>query len=410
VIETVAVPQPYDKSELSYSEAARLARATIDADQSLTTCRGRTQQAIEHVVDNWHRSRAALRRLEKFLATYRLGDAGLARRRTIDDHDDDGAEDRRNRPAWLSAWVVWPVIAVSAIYDTVFFAETFKTAIDQDPGAPLWEQAIAYIPGVLIAMALIIAGSKLAEPLFRHRARASRRPVRGRLTWRIVLSRVFVNWRPAEEDRSPKDPLWPSWPLPVAFAIFVVGVLGLWAYYRAGAMSEALRWPMVTLLLLLTISAIAFKAFAHNPHADRERSTRGALTRSTEDLEELEIAARQALADLIAAWQELQTVIEDAAATSRRHIVEAWSEIADDRARHGLTGNVAPSFASEDSEVSNGAVFAGLLAPILRDRVLMDNGMSIERYLPGPLEDELEAIMTALTGQLAEAMIKDVQR
>ncbi|XVU20897.1 hypothetical protein ACQPZJ_26890 [Actinoplanes sp. CA-054009] len=268
--------EPYDRDELSYAESARLTRATMAAEAAIVAARDGIREAHRRLVTAWHRGETAVRRVEEYAAGHRHGEAGRSRRRVLDRHAGDGAEDRRARPRWLSWWLVWPLILISAAYDTAFFAETFQTALDVPEDAPAWQNAISYIPGFGIAMALILCGSWLAVPLLRHRNRAERRPTRGRLDWPIVLSRTFRRWRPAVESRRPGDLPWPSWPLPVAFLLALVGVMGTWAWLRGGdLLDQRLRGPLAALLVLLTVSAIAFKASAHNPFQDPGRRVAG---------------------------------------------------------------------------------------------------------------------------------------
>ena len=406
LLQIAARPEKYEKGELSYAESARLTRAAIAADAVITAAREGIRQNFRRLVTAWHSGETAVRQVEDFAAGHRLGEAGRSRRRVLDRHAGDGPEDRRARPRWLSWWMVWPLILMSAAYDTAFFASTFQTALDMPRDAPWWHKAISYIPGFGIAMALILAGSWLAVPLLRHRSRAERRTMRGRLNWRVVLSRTFLRWRPNPDSRRPDDLPWPSWPLPVGFLLVLLGVLGMWAWFRGdGLIDGRLQGPLVALLVLLTVSAIAFKASAHNPFMDRDVESRAELSGSRREVTRLETGARAELGELTAAWQDFHAAVEDAAAESRRPIIEAWAEIADERGRHGLTGAVAPHFASADNDMS-GVVFEGLLpAPAVRTLVLGDAADSVDRYQPVVLEERLTVALRELTAQLSRTMM-----
>ncbi|WP_067498415.1 hypothetical protein [Actinoplanes sp. TFC3] len=406
IIDVVALPEKYDRTELSYAEAALLTRAGLAADESLAEAHPRIQDAADRLAQAWHRAAAALQRLAEFEAEQALREAGRACRRVRDRHAGDGPEDRRHRPFWLRAPLVWTLIMVSAIYDTVFFATIFQNAIDLRDDAPLWEKAISYIPGFGIAMALILSGSMLAVPLFRHRARAERRRLRGRLDWRVVLSRTFLVWRRNADQRADQDLPWPSWPFPVAFVALVLAVLGVWAWLRGRSMFDpSMRWPLVALLLLLTVSAITFKAVAHNPFADRSAEASKQLRQARDRLAKLEIKARREIGAITTAGQKLQAANEEAAAAARRHVTQAWSDIADQRGRHGLTGPVAPGFAPVTKDDLVGCLmFAGLQAPALRVRVLDYGITAVDSYHAEQLEKQLDEVLKRLNDQLATAL------
>ncbi|RKR87250.1 hypothetical protein BDK92_1524 [Micromonospora pisi] len=401
----VAVPQPYEVRQLSHAEAARLARAAVSADETLSAAHHPIRHAGDALLDAWHRARSAIQRLSVLESEQELLIAATAKRTVVERHARDGAEDRTARTKWLKPGVVWTVIMLSALYDTFFFATSFRDALDAVDDLSTPEFWVSFIPGVAIAVALILSGSWLAVPLFRHRLRAERRRQRGRLNWRIVLRRTFVDWRPEEQEREPDDLPWPSWPLPVAFATLVVCVLGLWAWLRGADMQDELRWPMVALLLLLTLAAIALKASAHNPYADRAEAVERELVEVTGRYRTLEAEARTSLGAHGKAWQEMHVVTEDAAAAARRPVVQAWAEIADDRARHGLTGMIAPDFAALDEEdVAGCQLFDGLGGPPLRTRVLRYGREAIAQYHPDRLAEDLDQQLARLNAQLSTGL------
>ncbi|GAB3150619.1 hypothetical protein GCM10027290_38450 [Micromonospora sonneratiae] len=399
----VAVPETYPVGELSHSESARLTRATIAADQALAASHQAIRTAADRLVDAWRHSRSALQMLAAFEAEHSLLTAAQGQRDVVTRHARDGAEDRRHRPGWLHPWLVWAMILASAIYDTVFFATAFRDMIDAPDNLLTIEYWVSYVPGFAIAMALILSGSWLAVPLFRHRHRAERRPLRRRLTWKVLLYRMFVAWRPADERRSDDDLPWPSWVLPVAFTSLVLGVLGIWAWLRGGSLQQpGLRLPMVALLLLLTIAAIAFKASAHNPYADTARKAQQELRSATARYTLLEAQAREKLAAHAKSWQETHTVTEEAAASARWRLMDAWAEIAEERAGHGLTGMVAPRFVSVDGDiVVTNQVFTGMAGPPLGMEVLGYTRQTLAKYHPDLLEHELATLVDRLNEQLA---------
>ncbi|MEV6298732.1 hypothetical protein AB0M02_04925 [Actinoplanes sp. NPDC051861] len=399
-------PGPYKRDELSYAEAAVLTRAVRTAGESLDQASAAIRTASAALVSAWHETGAALERLELFQAGQRLGHAGAERRAVVEAHRHDGPEDRRAQPWWHREPVVWTMILLAAVYDTYFFATTFQDALDTDPNGPWYEQAIAYIPGVSIAIALVLAGYLLSESLSRHRSRAERRPVRGRLNWRIVFRRTFVEWRPEEQRRSPNDLPWPSWPLAIGFTLLVVGVLGLWAWLRGAdpdVRDVTVQWPMVALLVLLTMSAIMLKAVSNNSFARRDARSRTELTAARVERDALEVAARQRIAELTDAWYRLQAVLDDALAVARRQFTDAWAQIAEERERHQRTGAIAPAFTSGEGSIG-GEVYQGLTVPALPLQSLENGREALDRYAPKTAEDRLDRILKLLMEQLRKAM------
>ncbi|SCG67929.1 hypothetical protein [Micromonospora coxensis] len=400
--EPVATPEPYRVDELSHTEAAQLVRAKADAEATLVTHHSRVQGAGDRLIDTWRRTKLALHRLEELLSRRELTAAATGQDLVEREHAGDGAEDRRNRPGWQHPLLVWTVIFISAIYDTFFFAQAFRSAIDTGTELSTVESLVSYLPGFGIFMGLVLAGSWLAVPLFRHRSRAERRRWRRRLDWQVVLRRIFVRWRPEDEERRPDELPWPSWVLPVTFTVLMVGILAFWAWLRGDRIQQPhLRWPLVALLVLLTVSAIAFKASAYNPYAERQRRVKRRAKLAGRRYERLRAEAQGLLGAHEKAWQELHLTVEDAANAVRRHLTDAWTEIAEARARHGLTGTVSPAFTTTaDDDVTDLRLFEGLTGPSLRLSTLRLVRDLLDRHHPNILDRELTDLLRRLDGQL----------
>ncbi|AEB43133.1 hypothetical protein [Micromonospora maris] len=395
----VATPEPYPAGALSHGEAARLLGAKNEAEAALRAAHEGLLQASADLIGAWHQTRAALHRLALFAASRELYEATQELRRNDHEHADDRPEDRRERPIWQHPGVVWTVILISAVYDTVFFSDALRSAIDAPVGVLNFEYWASLVPGVGIAVALILAGSWLAVPLFRHRAWVDRRQLRGRLSLQTVLRRLVV-WRAEEEHRTPADPPWPAWALPLTFAGLVVGVLGTWAWIRGDQSEFGKGWPMVALLVLLTISAIAFKANAYHPEADRAARIKRRLLATSQRGETLSSEARDHLDAYEKSWHKLSQTKEDASGAMRRPITRVWEEVAEERARHGLTGMVAPSFQhAAEGDVVGDQIFEGLAGPPLRDTALRRVGELLDTHHHETLADELAALERQLEAQ-----------
>ncbi|MEU1751143.1 hypothetical protein ABZ436_00560 [Micromonospora matsumotoense] len=403
--EPVATPEPYRPDQLSHTESARLVQAKADAEEALTAYHSGLKRAGDRMVDAWHRAKVGLHRLEVLLAERELGAAARREQQVEREHATDGVEDRRHRPGWQHPVLVWAVILLSAVYDTVFFASSFRDAIDAVDDVRTVEYWVSFLPGFGIFMALTLAGYWLGVPLFRHRARAERRRWRRRLGWRILLRRVFVMWRPEDEERHPGELPWPSWVLPVSFAVLVVGVLAGWAWLRGGRLLMSdLQLPLVGLLVLLTVSAIAFKAGAHNPVADRAKRAGRRRRDVRRRYDRLKGESQAQLAGHEKAWQELHLAVEGAVTGVWQHVTDAWTEIAEGRARHGLTGMVAPGFVtSGDTDASARTLFTGLTGPSLRLETLRVMQDLLDRHRPEVLSAEQVALTEQLNAQLDAA-------
>jgi hypothetical protein len=399
-------PVRYEAAQLSYAEAARLARARESAGEALVEAYDGIREAVARLDRARHRVGVALNRLSSLVSERRLGRAGEAFRRVLDEHAGDGAEDRRTRPVWQSAPVVWGLILICAVYDTFFFATTFQVALDTPADAPWWEKAVAYVPGLGIAMALIVAGTLIGKPLFRHRSRAERRSERGPLNWRIVLARTFREWRPGKDRREAGDLPWPSWPLPVSFLLLVLAVLGVWAWLRGNDLrDQSLRWPLVALLLLLTIAAVLLKAIAENPFADHWALSRKRLeaVRRTARLREKEV--RREITGLTDSWYRLQAVTEQATAAARRELIDAWIEIAESREQHQRTGPISPAFAQPGAtDRVTVTFFDGVDGPPMRALVLDQAWKALEEAAPMQFSDRLDELLEMMDRQLEAAM------
>lgn len=392
-----AEPEKYRPDQLSYTEAAQLARAREDAADILTGAHDGVQKSVTRLEKARHGAGAALQSYSVLLAEGRIRAAAEGRRRVLDEHRPDGPEDRRSRPRWQSAPVVWGLILISALYDTFFFANTFRVALDTSSDASRVERLIAYVPGIGIAIALLVAGALIGKPLFRHRSRAERRPRRGPLNWRVVFDRTFRTWRTGVDERAPDGLPWPSWPLPVAFLLLVLGVLGYWAWLRGedeSSRNERLQWPLVALLLLLTVSAILLKAIAENAFADRDQRSRRSLRLARWHSWFLERRARRRIAVLTTAWYRLQAVVDEAETAARRRLTDAWVAIAEAREQHQRTGGIAPAFAGvvADDRV-DGPFFAGLAGPPLRTPMLDQGRELLGECVPERFHDQLEDLL-----------------
>jgi hypothetical protein len=349
-------PKPYQREQLSNAEAATLTTAKAAADGVVAAARPSIDATSRALLEREQAAGAALHRLDLFTRGGALATARDAVRTVVARHEHDGPEDRRRRPAWAK-WALWLTVPAAGIYDTAFFAAVFLRLVDGEASLSSPEFYIALLPGVVITVALLVAGHWLAEALVRARAHTERTPSR------------TLPWRRATTRQRAKDALpWPHWLLPVVFAVLVLGTLTLWAHNRAlESQSAAVTVPTIgvaLLLLMFSLTAVAVKAVYHNPHADTARAADRQLTGATTRADHLTTAAGTAVADFESANSTLRGLLDDLTAQAFRRLDHAWNDILARRHEHGLAGTVAPPFAAPDRAVDGRTpLFDGLVEP-----------------------------------------------
>ncbi|WP_157984596.1 hypothetical protein [Lentzea terrae] len=335
----------YDAKELDNAEAATLARASIDAEAGLAAAMSGVDAANQDLTDATARWRTALDKLGALLADRTVLIAGRARHRADRRHAHEGPEDRRYRPkAWT--WALYISLAVASVYDTWFFAFMLrKLTNEQDPIL----RYLSYLPGVLIAAALLVSGTMLAKQVVRAWSHRDRRTNREPLVLKDVVKRVWL-WRPESQKRDADDLPWAIWSIPLIFFVFVMVTFGIWANQRVresrgGAAAVQYPWyAVVMLFLLFTLGAIFVKIVEYNPWADSAARAEVEFKAGREVFEKALTEAEAAKRAHDPAWQRLRTTLDNAENAARRTMNQAWVCILERRAEHGLAGHLAPKF------------------------------------------------------------------
>ncbi|MCG8924848.1 hypothetical protein [Lentzea sp. CC55] len=390
----------YEATELDNSEAATLARAAIEAEEGLAATMPEVDAASRGLTDATARWRTALDRLGALLADRTVLNSGVARHRAARRHAQEGPEDRRHRPKMWS-WVLYLSLAVASVYDTWFFAFMLRKLTNEKD--PLLAK-LSYLPGLLIAVALLVSGTMLAKQVVRawsHRDRMTERPP---FVLKDALKRLW-DWRPESRTRGADDLPWPIWGLPLAFFTFILVTFGVWAIQRVAESrvgSAAVKYPpyaVVMLFLLFTLGAIFVKIIEYNPWADSIARAEKEFKRGKASFDELVVEAEAAKRAHDPAWQRLRTTIENAENAARRTINQAWVCILERRAEHGLAGHLAPSF-NEAGGTGTVSLFRDMPEPAVPTIGLAKPREMLTAYDGEELKKEQEQLVKELIKQL----------
>jgi hypothetical protein len=390
----------YDAKELDNAEAATLARAAIDAEAGLAAAMPDVDAASRQLTDATARWRTALDRLAALLADRTVLISGKARHRAARRHAQEGPEDRRHRPK-MWTWVLYLSLAIASVYDTWFFAFMLrKLTNEKDPLL----QKFSYLPGFLIAAALLVSGTMLAKQVVRAWSHRDRMTRRGPLVLKDALTRLW-KWRPLSQTRGADDLPWPIWGLPLAFFVFVLLTFGVWANQRvleSRGGSTAVHYPqyaVVMLFLLFTLGAILVKIVEYNPWADSVARAGREFQDGKQTFEKLVAEAEEAKRAHDPSWQRLRTTLDNAENAARRTVNQAWVCILERRAEHGLAGHLAPKF-NEAGGTEAVSLFHDMPEPAVPTTGLAKPRAMLEEYDGKKLSAEHEELVRKLIKQL----------
>ncbi|HEX7301501.1 hypothetical protein [Lentzea sp.] len=393
----------YNATELDNAEAATLARAAIDAEAGLVASMTEVDAASRELTDAVARWRTALDGLDALRADGTVRVAGTERHRVARRHAHEGPEDRRHRPGVLT-WVLYAALVIAAIYDTWFFSFVLKSITNETDDLL---RALTYLPGFLIAAALLVSGMMLARQVVRgwsHRDRAVRREP---FYLREALKRL-VQWRPFVQTRGPDDLPWPIWGTPLAFFAFIMVTFGVWATLRVRKPAEDgvpwesssyPPWAVVMLFLLFTFGAIFVKIVEHNPWADSVARAEKEFRKAKKTFDKVVAEAEVAKRAHDPAWQRLRTTLDNAENVARRTVNQAWVCILERRAEHGLAGHLAPEF-NEAGGTEAVSLFKDMPEPAVPATGLSKARAVLQEYDGRKLAAEHEKLVRDLIKQL----------
>ncbi|MFJ1913460.1 hypothetical protein ACIOGX_16250 [Streptomyces sp. NPDC088147] len=343
-----------DPEHLDNGEMRMLLRAARDVAELVSHNRGQLAAARARAIGAHARTEEAVQSLARFEAAASLRTTRAAQEAVETRHAADGAEDRRRREMWIRL-LRWPVVAAMAVFDAWYFMRVFQYLTTSEEAVSLIEQSVSFLPGVILALALMLSGHAIAAPL--HRVREQLRALRER---RPVLS------------------LLGSLSLPALYLASVLLTVTVWAVLRArdtgaGEEVEGARYApgwVAVLMLVLAITAVAMKVVAHNPYADSAAEARRGLLRARMAYAWQVRRAGEALREHERAWSDLCALRDELASHVRLENMRAWeAAILTARMLHGQAGHLPPAPAALRSGAESQAPTAVWMAPLFADVV-----------------------------------------
>ncbi|MEV7869031.1 hypothetical protein AB0P17_23715 [Streptomyces sp. NPDC088124] len=338
-----------DPEHLDNGEMRLLLRAAREVGELVGHNREQLAAARARTIDAHARTEEALQSLARFEAAASLRTTRAAQEAVELRHAEDGAHDRRRRELWIRA-LRWPVIAAMAVFDAWYFMQVFQYLTTSEEAVSAVEQTVSFLPGVVLALALMLSGHAIAAPLHRVRERLR-----------------------ALHDRRPGLSLLGALALPVLYLAAVLSTVTVWAVLRArdtgvGEEVEGARYApgwVAVLMLVLAITAVAMKIVAHNPYADSAAEARRDLLRARLTYALLVRRAGDALRRHERAWSDLCALRDELASQVRLESMRVWeAAILTARMFHGQAGHIPPAPAAPPGGAAAQAPTAAWVAPL----------------------------------------------
>jgi hypothetical protein len=385
-------------------EAAALMEAFDLGNATLRGSLTRIDDAAGKVEAEFQRAGGAIDALDRLRDARSIEEAAAKHATVLARHADDGPEDRRRR-GFFKPWMVWLVVAAAAVFDASFVANLVQRILGVGPDSAAYY--LAYLPGLGMALCLLVAGTHLGENLYRRRMWVSRRRRRDPLTPWLILRRVLWWWREFPQERRPDDLPWYRIAVPLVGAAATVALLGVIAYVRAvraGSEFAALRdlQPVfVIMLILLSISAVAVKVLSHNPCADSSEEAIRGLKKMSATVERSTAKARSAVTEAVKAANHLNTSILSAESDARSAVERACARILVERGRRDRAGAIVLPLVHLRWPVDGDAAGPRSELPGLNLALLDEARQTSDEYRPEDLRARLDGVVTELHQQFS---------
>ncbi|MFD5033129.1 hypothetical protein ACFWM0_22320 [Streptomyces sp. NPDC058405] len=343
------------------------------------------------------RTEEAIQALARFEAMASLRTARTAQEVVEARHVEDGAHDRRRRELWIRV-LRWPVIAAMAVFDAWYFMQVFQYLTVSDAAVSLVERTVSFLPGVVLALGLMLSGHTIAAPL--HRVREQLHAMR---------------------ERRPVLALLGSLGPPALYLVAVLTTVAVWALLRArdtavgdGDIEGARFAPgwVALLMLVLAITAVAMKVVAYNPYADSAAEARRSLLRARMTYALLVRRMGAALHKHERAWSDLCALRDELASHVRLESMRVWeAAILTARMLHGQAGHLPPSPAAlpgrTEAQVPTVAwmepLFSGVVEPPPELGPLVEAHRITVTCAPAELRDRRTELISRIDRQFGPA-------
>ncbi|MEU7048754.1 hypothetical protein J3S85_10245 [Streptomyces lavenduligriseus] len=337
-----------DPEHLDNGEMRMLLRAAREVAELVGHNREQLAAARARTIDAHARTEEAIQSLARFEAAASLRKSRAAQEAVESRHAEDGAHDRRRREMWIRV-LRWPVITAMALFDAWYFMRVFQYLTISSEEVSAVEQTLSFLPGVVLALALMLSGHAIAAPLYRVR-----------------------EWVHAHRAGRPFLSLLGSLTLPVLYLGAVLSTVTVWAVLRARDTGteevEGARYApgsVAVLMLVLAITAVAMKVIAHNPYADSAAEARRGLLRARLTYAWLVRRVGDALREHERAWSDLCAVRDELASQVRLESMRVWeAAILTARMVHGQAGHLPPAPAVSAGGTEAQAPTAAWVAPL----------------------------------------------
>ncbi|MEV3870686.1 hypothetical protein [Streptomyces sp. NPDC049906] len=317
-----------DPERLDNGEMRMLLRAAREVAELVGRNRDQLAGARARTIGTHAKAELAVQSLARFEASASLRTARAAQEEVTARHADDGAYDRRRRELWIRV-LRWPVIVAMALFDAWYFMQVFRYLTSSEEAVSPVDHIVSFLPGAVLALALMLSGHAVAAPLYRLRER-----LRALREHRFGLA------------------LSVSALAPVLYLGAVLTTVAVWALLRArdtgmdASEVEGARYEpgwVALLMLVLALTAVAIKVIAHNPYADSAAEARRGLLRSRLAYAVLVRRVGEALRDHERAWSDLCALRDELASHVRLESMRVWeAAILTARMVHGQAGNLPP--------------------------------------------------------------------
>ncbi|WP_406740207.1 hypothetical protein [Streptomyces atratus] len=337
-----------DPEHLDNGEMRMLLRAAREVAELVGHNREQLAAARARTINAHARTEETVQSLARFEAVASLRTSRAAQAKVEFRHAEDGAHDRRRREIWIRV-LRWPIIVAMAVFDAWYFMRVFQYLTTSEEAASLVEQTVSFLPGVVLALALMLSGHAIAAPLHRIRERLH-----------------------ALRDHRPGLSLLGSLALPALYLAAVLSTVTVWAVLRARDTgveeAEGARYApgwVAVLMLVLAITAVAMKVVAHNPYADSAAEARRGLLRARLTYAWRVRRVGDALREHERAWSDLCALRDELASQVRLESMRVWeAAILSARMFHGQAGHLPPAPAVPPGGTEAQAPTAAWVAPL----------------------------------------------